>query len=505
MRRIADDVEAQPRFVIAVFSVLFFLGVAGASSLKLLWYDELATLYINRLPSLGQVLSLLYADKDGNPPLFHILSHISLRLFGAHVLALRLPEILGFWTMCVCLYHFVARRSSPLNGVVALLFPCITAAYGYAYEARPYGLVLGFCGLALVFWQRATEPGRRPGALAGLALSLGAAISCHYYAVLLYLPLAVGELVRWGRSKQPDFALWVAAACSASPLMVFLPLIAQHRQFKGLFWAKAQWTDAIGFYSFLLEPAAIPAAVMIVVLAVAWKSGSGPKRSDFKMGPVPQEMAAAVTLAVLPVFAVILGKAATGAFTDRYALPAVAGISLLAGLIPAVYEDSGRRLAAGMAVGLYVSFGITQIFDATGLLTGPNDTLARLALPSGSDPPGTPVVVSDGRVFLQMYQYCPPELRQRLYYLADPAAAVKYTGLGNVDVELTSMASYVPIQVVPYRAFAAAHPRFQLYGPCGVRFDWDCARLVDEGASLRLLGKFGDYQLFQAALPAADR
>jgi hypothetical protein len=38
-----------------------------------------------------------------------------------------------------------------------MLFPLITNAYPYAYEARPYGLLLGFCGLSLLCWQSAAE------------------------------------------------------------------------------------------------------------------------------------------------------------------------------------------------------------------------------------------------------------------------------------------------------------------------------------------------------------
>jgi len=484
-----------------LFSILFFLGVCGAAANKLLWYDELATLSIDHLPRLSQVLALIYADKDGNPPLFHVLSYLSLRVFGENEFALRLPEMLGFWTMCLCLYRFTARRTSPVHGVVAMLFPCVTAAFGYAYEARPYGLVLGFCGLALVFWQRAAETTPRLGALAGLALSLAAAVSSHYYAVLLYAPLGIGELVRWRRSKKPDWPVLAALAVSATPILAFLPIIAKHSQYQSVFWAKAHWIDALGFYVFLLQPAIAPAALALLILALAWKPDASPEARSAVPGPPAHEMAAAISLAALPLFALILAKAFTGAFTERYALPAVAGVSLLVALVPAGYETSRPRMAAGLALALTVSFVIVQFFFMPEVLRAPDGPLPKLALPLGNNPPDTPVVVSDGRLFAQMLYYCPPELRRRLYFLADSDAAVKYTGAGNVDLELTSMSSYQSLNVVPYRQFVAAHKRFQLYGPFGTKFDWNGPRLVDDGARLQLQGRFSGDMLFQVAMP----
>jgi 4-amino-4-deoxy-L-arabinose transferase-like glycosyltransferase len=501
VRQLTERLEKRKRFLIVLLSILFFLGACGAAANKLLWYDELTTLYIDHQPRLSQALALIYADKDGNPPLFHILSHTSLKLFGENAIAVRLPEILGFWTMCLCLYRFVARRTSPLHGMIAMLFPCLTTAYSYAYEARPYGLVLGFCGLALVFWQRATEGERRAGALTGLALSLAAAVSCHYYAVLLYAPLGIGELVRWWRSKKPDLALWTALVVSGAPILAFLPIIAKHSHYKNVFWAKAHWIDTLGFYVFLLQPAIAPAMLALLILALAWKPGSAPGFKSLAAGPYLHEMAAAISLAVLPLFAMILAKTFTGAFTERYALAAVAGISVLVALIPAAYEGSQPRIAAGMAVAFCISFVVVQFFFMPGLLRGPDNPLAKLALPLGNNSPDTPVVVSDGRLFLQMFYYCPPELRSRLYFLADSEAAMKYTGAGNVDVELPAMTSYVSLNAVPFRQFLASHKRFQLYGPYGTNFDWNASRLLDDGARLELQGRFGGDMLFQTVVP----
>ena len=84
--------------------------------------------------------------------------------------------MLGFWVMSLALYMFLRRYLSVVTALTGALFPAVTTAFAYSYEARPYALVLGFAGLALVCWQRAVDSHRRPAWLVGFAASLGLAL-----------------------------------------------------------------------------------------------------------------------------------------------------------------------------------------------------------------------------------------------------------------------------------------------------------------------------------------
>src|SRR4029077_19684334 len=97
--------------------------------------------------------------------------------FGEHPWALRLPAILGFLLMMLCIYRFVAKRTSPVYGLVAMVMPLVTAAHEYAYEASGYGLLLGFAAFAILCWQQAGEDGLRTAAVLGLAAGLTAAVA----------------------------------------------------------------------------------------------------------------------------------------------------------------------------------------------------------------------------------------------------------------------------------------------------------------------------------------
>jgi hypothetical protein len=55
---------------------------------------------------------------------------------------MRVPSLLGFGLGCVCLGLFVSGELAwPAHGRAAV--PSITAGYDYAYEARPYGMLVG--------------------------------------------------------------------------------------------------------------------------------------------------------------------------------------------------------------------------------------------------------------------------------------------------------------------------------------------------------------------------
>ncbi len=211
----------------AGLSVVYALLTWTLSRRKLMWNDELYTYYIARLPSMHDVWNALMARGEQTPPLFFAITRLSFRLFGVNQFSIRLPEILAFWAMMVCVYVFARRRMSSMSALCAAAFPLVTTAFPYTYEARAYGLVLGFAALALLSWQTATSAASRARlfAVACLAASLAAAVSSHYYGVFVLVPLALGEAVRTVTRRRLDMAVWAALAISVVPLAWHLPLM----------------------------------------------------------------------------------------------------------------------------------------------------------------------------------------------------------------------------------------------------------------------------------------
>ena len=191
--RLAQQVDGARVLPIAALSLLYLAVTAVLAQRKLMWNDELYTYYMARLPSMSDVWAALMSRGEQTPPFFYFTTRVSFDLFGVNNLSVRLPEMLGFWMMLACLYVFVARRASTLAGLCAAAFPLVTIAYLFAFEARPYGLLLGCGALALVSWQSVTLNRHRAVSLICLAASVAAMVSTQYYGVLILLPLALAN------------------------------------------------------------------------------------------------------------------------------------------------------------------------------------------------------------------------------------------------------------------------------------------------------------------------
>ena len=456
--------ERHAAWFISGFSVVYLLITCRIASRKMLWNDELFTLYIARLADLSDLTAALSTGADQQPPSFYLLTRVILQLLGETQMAVRLPEVLGLWLMCLCLFRFVSKRLPVLYGFAAMGFPLVTIAYEYSYEARPYGLVLGFSSLALLCWQEAGEsPGRRWW-LIGLAVSGAAAVSSHYYAIFLVVPLGIGEIVRSFTRRRIDIPVWIALGSAMFPLALFLPFLQQARAYSSHFWAPPKWSMVPGFYYYLLFPAIGP-IVATLVAASLWPAGESPRHSStYASGQPPcHEVAAALGFVAIPAIALIMAKLVTGAFTYRYALSAVIGVSILCAI--AVFRLNGGRAIMGgcFTLFIYVWFivtAVTQLKQHTVTATQWSKTYAFMRL---ENDPALPIVVADLHSFMALVHYAPRDLSTRLVYLADPQASVRYLCNDTIDRGILDLKPWFHVPVEEYGPYIASHERFLLY------------------------------------------
>jgi hypothetical protein len=219
--------------------------------------DELFTLYFARLPGMGDVWRELRTGVEQTPPLFYVLTRASLRAFGDTSLALRVPELAGFALATVSALIAVARRSSALYGLLAALLLLGTQATFYAFEARPYALVLGLVAAGFLGWQLRTDGRGGSAAVVGMTAALTAAVACHYYAILAVAPIVAGEAARAWRRRRIDTAVAAGLAAAVLPLVAAAPLIDGARAYSGTFWTEVAWVDAIEFNGWLFRTSAV--------------------------------------------------------------------------------------------------------------------------------------------------------------------------------------------------------------------------------------------------------
>jgi hypothetical protein len=154
-----------------------------------LWLDEALTVNIAKQP-LHEIPSFL--RRDGAPPLFYVLLHFWMRVFGTSDLAVRaLPGVIGVITLP--LTWLAGRRlgGRTVAWTAMLLVATSPFAVRYDTETRMYSLIALLTVLAFLALDRSLRH-PRPGNLVAVAAVTGLLLYTQYWA--LYL---IGTTLVW--------------------------------------------------------------------------------------------------------------------------------------------------------------------------------------------------------------------------------------------------------------------------------------------------------------------
>src|SRR5260370_37650376 len=105
--RLCDVVSRNSFRLFWLLPILYFLFSIVWASRTTLDYDEILTLNVSQIGSVRGIWDSLLAGADQQPPLQYLLSRACMGLLGEGLLPLRLPSILGFWCMTLCLYGWL--------------------------------------------------------------------------------------------------------------------------------------------------------------------------------------------------------------------------------------------------------------------------------------------------------------------------------------------------------------------------------------------------------------
>lgn len=459
-----------------------------------LWYDEILTLYMARLPDLATLWRAHGVGGDLNPFFFHLVNWTLVQIAGVHEWVIRLPPAAGFFLASVCVFRFVSARLGVVYGVIALAVPSATGALRFATEARPYAMVLGLAALALVCWQQSTSRSRRGWWLVGLCLSVALALGSHAYAVLLLVPIGVGEAARALVRRRLDWPVAAALLAAAPALALYLPLTGYAGQvvFGGPLFEPT--LASIGTsYDVTLGPLFWP-----VVCAAAIGSWSFvTHRRDGSSGGMPvYELAAAMVLLAAPMLAVLQAEGLGSAFMPRYGLIGVLGAAVV---VAAAVASAARTELAGIAIAatliaMPAAETAGRIYHAWSGVADPSARGRSAGFVTAR--PDLPFVSSSALQFVELERYGDVSLRDRLYYLHDLDAALRFTGSNVFELALPAHAKWLALRgrQATYREFVELHRQFIVYGPAAHPLDWLIPTLRADGALIRWLGSYpGDY------------
>jgi hypothetical protein len=350
---------------------LAFLALTAAVSLitahfRLMGGDDFLEVWCDRVSSLGQLVHIQRtAPLVIDPFFYHGLTFVVIRLFGVSPFFLRLPSLLGFLLMQVCIFYFVRRITSARPAVFALALPMISGAFDYTLWIRPYGVLLGLFGLAMLSWQTAIRrEEHRAGALVVLALSIAAAINSQYYAVLLMLPLCAGEGVRLWQRRRLDVPMLLSLGAGLAGIVFVLPFMQGAAEFRAHYKAGnvpyqsiTQTYNSLVLGESLFTKHTNHVLAILLAVAVALVLWSVIRQWRGKTLRLPDaEFVFLLTLAAMPVFAFLLGHFVTHAMESRYAIGAILGIAALLSI--ALVPLLGNRVA-GFVVLVLLAAGFT--------------------------------------------------------------------------------------------------------------------------------------------------
>lgn len=136
-----------------------------------LWYDESFSVNTANRP-ISDIIGISKADP--NPPLYPIILHYWIKIFGMSEFALRLLSAVAGSLACSFLFLFALRFFNWQTAIFSLLmFFSSNVIFYYAQEARTYSLVLLFVVLSNYCYLRLTQQiSIRKGLLFGILLGL---------------------------------------------------------------------------------------------------------------------------------------------------------------------------------------------------------------------------------------------------------------------------------------------------------------------------------------------
>jgi len=501
-----EEIQKKAAFVfialLAVYSVA--RGLAAATT-RPFWFDELLTLAIASQPSLLEMRAAIARGFDSQPPPFYLVERACLALPISKEIALRLPSILSFPVLLICVFTWVKARGGELIACACALAILSTSLFHmYSIEGRGYMLMNACIALALVCYQRL--PSRRWAAILGVSFLLAQLF--HYYAVFAMVPFALAEVVFFLKTQRFRWSVWLALACGILPLIVFWPLLATIKIYYGSqVFSRPQLSQLPKYYgSYFLTSHILGIALTVVsIAAIIWSRLWARRGACKKTDAGPRHVALAegtllVSLTLLPLILFGLTRVMHGALLDRYTLPATFGLvfGVASGL-----SMAGPRGAAIIALFAITTTGISETYFWR---SNRNESLAHEWSVNSMEQLGDletfvqsgerddlPVVFTHAMSYCQLVHYSPPFWTRRLVCLTSRSRELKYENTDTMFLATKGLSDFFPIHLADYDEFTTAHQEFLLYAD---RSEWPLASLRKDAASMQLLQKDGDMHLF---------
>lgn len=203
-------------YIVLLFSLILRLINLNQS----LWLDEAVQAIVAK-----NSLAFTFEELKGDfhPPLFHLLMHFWVRVFGSTEIALRMPSVLfGVGTVLVVYLLIKKLTDSKINGLIAVVF-LATAPFHiyYSQEARMYSMVTFFASMSMYCFIKILT-NSKINELKNYLFYIFAsvlAIYSDYYALLVILAQIIAGIIILRKKMTKLIPCYIAI------LVLFLPVL----------------------------------------------------------------------------------------------------------------------------------------------------------------------------------------------------------------------------------------------------------------------------------------
>jgi uncharacterized membrane protein len=309
-------------FLVAAALATFYLVTSiYISSHRLLWFDEVVTVHMARLPDWKTLLTALSHGADSLPPLYYMVVGIFDRLFGHSEVAVRLPSTLAMVATLLITFDCARRLTDGLHGLIALALASGPLA-GEGFEARSYAIYVMFAALALWVWTYTRTSEKWSAIWFGAVLFLG--VSFHYYAVLVLVPFALWEISRWKPWQPPSRKLIAGIIGVVVPAALLSHFILSFsRKFATGFWSRPSLSELMDVYAHIFV-----GGMFILALSIVWIVLTSRKSESMTLQPMSEGEAIGWLFLCIPLAGFVAAELKTNAFAVRYFLGVVPGVAV---------------------------------------------------------------------------------------------------------------------------------------------------------------------------------
>ena len=305
-------------FLLAAFYLATSLYI---SAHRLLWYDELFTVLVCRLPSLGTMWSALSQGADQTPLLYALVMRVSDTLFGHSDIGVRVPSAVAMAAGMLVVFDAARRIAGGACGLAAMAVLSTSFVMNYGFEGRPYALFFLFASLALWQWVATRDESWKAACVFGGIVLLG--MSTHIYFVFTLAPFGIFCIARrrWLHPKLIAGAVGVACGLAAAYPIIAGSMAAVKANAVSS-WAHPTAKALQGVYGEFFPLSAVPLAATVILLACF------ARRRSLAVPDMGDGERLAWLFLSIPLACYIAAALVTDFFYNRYMIGTVPGVAV---------------------------------------------------------------------------------------------------------------------------------------------------------------------------------